>query len=51
MTEDNVDIEYVNQLISTLRLTVANQQIDIVDLKAQLSFAESKLEKLQNPED
>lgn len=58
MTENNdnnknntVDPELLGQLLNSLRVTVANQQLEIIDLKAQLALAESRLEKLQNPED
>lgn len=50
MTEENkeLDQELLEKLLTTLRITVANQQIEIVELKAQLSLAESRLEKLKN---
>lgn len=53
MTEEDqtLDPELVSQLISTLRIAVANQQIEIVDLRARLSLAESRLEKLKTPQE
>ena len=52
MTEknDELDTELVQQLVSTLRETVANQQIEIIDLRASLIVAQSRLEKIQSKE-
>lgn len=49
--EQGVDPELVSELISTLRVTVANQQVELVDLRARLSLAESRLEKLKTSQD
>lgn len=47
MTEKDIDIELIDEILSTLRTTVANQQLEIIDLRAQLNLANSRLEKLQ----
>lgn len=51
MTENDNPTELVEQLILTLRQTVANQQIEIIDLRAQLNVAEARLKKLETPKD
>lgn len=47
MTEKDIDIELIDEILSTLRTTVASQQLEIIDLRAQLNLANSRLEKLK----
>lgn len=48
--EENKSIEVLEELVNVLRLTVANQQLEIVDLKALLNISNAKLESYKTLE-